>query len=85
MPFDGSRDLPYWRQDSLLKTLEAAANQMSEAEFRRQGPGPPPLITFKRALPPPPHLQPRLISSLAASKAPDTPGVQTLHAVDALP
>lgn len=69
-----ARDLPQWRQESLLRTLEAASNQMGEGELWRAGPGPPPLITFKRAVPPPSHLQPRLLSSLlpasAASEAP---------------
>ena len=56
------RDLPNWRQESLVKTLEAAANQMAPDQLKREGAGPPPLMNFKRAVSPPQHLQPRIIS-----------------------
>jgi len=60
------RDLPKIRQETLMQTLEAAANRMKPEQLRRQGAGPPPLITFHRAVPPPSHLQPRLISDPTA-------------------
>ena len=41
---------------------------MPEEELKRPGPGPPPLITFKRAVPPASHLQPRVIASLENAK-----------------
>ena len=61
-PSDGVRhplrELAPSRQQSLQRTLEAAANQMPDGERRRSGPGPPPLLSLLRPLAGPPHLQP---------------------------
>lgn len=53
------RDLPPSRQQALQRTLEAAANQMTPAEKRRGGPGPPPLLSLVQPLPVAEALQPR--------------------------
>lgn len=52
------RELAPSRQQSLQRTLEAAANQMPDAERKRAGPGPPPLLALLRPLAGPAHLQP---------------------------
>lgn len=59
------RELPQARQLALQRTLEAAANQMSAAEKRRSGPGPPPLLSLVRPLPGADALQPRRVVVLA--------------------
>ncbi len=53
------RDLPPSRQQALQRTLEAAANQMTPAEKRRGGPGPPPLLSLVQPMPAAEALQPR--------------------------
>eukprot|EP00884_Botryococcus_braunii_P014443 jgi/Botrbrau1/229/Bobra.0022s0208.1 len=46
------QDVGVARQESLVRTLEAAAAQMPSAERVRAGPGPPPLLSFRRAVSP---------------------------------
>ncbi|BDA44212.1 probable trafficking protein particle complex subunit 9 at N-terminal half [Coccomyxa sp. Obi] len=65
------RDLPPSRQQALQRTLEAAANQMTAAEKRRGGPGPPPLLSLVRPLPASEALLPRRVEV----KASDTVGL----------
>ena len=62
------RELPQGRQQALQRTLEAAANQMSPAEKRRSGPGPPPLLSLVRPLPGRDALQPRRVVMLSLSE-----------------
>ena len=63
------RDLPPSRQQALQRTLEAAANQMTPAEKRRGGPGPPPLLSLVQPLPVAEALQPRGVVVKASDKA----------------
>ena len=57
------RDLLPVRQEQLVKTLQAAASNMLPHQLKREGSGPPPLISFKRAIPLAPHLLPLSITS----------------------
>jgi hypothetical protein len=61
------RQLPPSRQQALQRTLEAAANQMTAAERRRAGPGPPPLISLVQAVRAPEHLQPQRVDVTVSS------------------
>lgn len=57
------------RQLSLLETLSAAATQMAAGDKLRPGPGPPPLISFVRALPPAEPFRPVLLWGASAPQA----------------
>lgn len=55
------------RQESLVNTLAAAAHQMGIDDRQRSGPGPPPLLIFRRCLPLPEPLRPQELQILPAA------------------
>ena len=55
----GCSELLPSRQESLINTLSAAAHQMGIEDRQRAGPGPPPLLVFRRCLPLPEPLRPQ--------------------------